>query len=64
MFREAFRLAMTPRRGPVQINLPRDVLSGNAEFGAFQTPDQYRPYSVPKCGSITAGAGRRHAVGC
>lgn len=27
MFREAFREAMAPRRGPVQLNLPRDVLS-------------------------------------
>ncbi|MEM1197758.1 MAG: thiamine pyrophosphate-binding protein [Pseudomonadota bacterium] len=26
MFREAFRVALSPRRGPVQINLPRDVL--------------------------------------
>ncbi|MEZ5912228.1 MAG: thiamine pyrophosphate-binding protein [Paracoccaceae bacterium] len=27
-----------PRRGPVQLNLPRDVLSAQAEFDAFQTP--------------------------
>ena len=45
--REAFREAMAPRRGPVQLNLPRDVLSGQAEFGEFQTPDQYRPMAAP-----------------
>ena len=27
IFRAAFRTALTPRRGPVQVNLPRDVLS-------------------------------------
>jgi len=47
MFREAFRVAMTPRRGPVQINLPRDVLSASAEFPAFQTPQSYRSQTVP-----------------
>ncbi len=47
MFREAFRTALTPRRGPVQINLPRDVLSGQAEMEDFQSPDEYRPASRP-----------------
>ncbi|KRS17891.1 thiamine pyrophosphate-binding protein [Roseovarius indicus] len=47
MMREAFREALAPRRGPVQLNLPRDVLSGQAEFGAFQTPGQYRPFAAP-----------------
>lgn len=47
MFREAFREALAPRRGPVQLNLPRDVLSGQAEFGAFQSPAHYRPYAAP-----------------
>ncbi|MFT7531216.1 MAG: thiamine pyrophosphate-dependent acetolactate synthase large subunit-like protein [Gammaproteobacteria bacterium] len=47
MFREAFRVAMTPRRGPVQINLPRDVLSETAGFPAFQSPEQYRSQSLP-----------------
>ncbi|MGI9305559.1 MAG: thiamine pyrophosphate-binding protein [Gammaproteobacteria bacterium] len=51
MFREAFRVAMTPRRGPVQLNLPRDVLSGTAEFPDFQEPRAYRAQNVP------AGAG-------
>lgn len=47
MFREAFRVAMTPRRGPVQLNLPRDVLSTSSDFPAFQTPKSYRSQSVP-----------------
>jgi len=47
MFREAFRVAMTPRRGPVQLNLPRDVLSDVAEYPPFQSPRCYRSHSVP-----------------
>ena len=47
MFREAFRVALTPRRGPVQLNLPRDVLSAAADFSEFQSPRAYRTNSVP-----------------
>lgn len=47
LFREAFRTALTPRKGPVQLNLPRDVLSGQAEFGAWQKPVAYRCQTVP-----------------
>lgn len=47
IFREAFRVAMTPRRGPVQLNLPRDVLSATAEFPGFQKPQAYRCQNVP-----------------
>ncbi len=47
MFREAFRVAMTPRRGPVQLNLPRDILAEMAEFADFQGPQQYRSQNVP-----------------
>ena len=48
LFREAFRTAMTPRKGPVQLNLPRDVLSGQAELDMpMQTPDQYRGFHLP-----------------
>jgi len=47
MFREAYRTAMTPRRGPVQINLPRDVLSSTAEFPDFQAPEHYRSQTLP-----------------
>lgn len=51
MFREAFRVSMTPRRGPVQLNLPRDVLSANAEFPSFQEPRFYRSQTVPAAAS-------------
>ena len=47
MVREAFRVAMTPRRGPVQLNLPRDVLVGAGRVRRFQTPETYRSQSVP-----------------
>ncbi|MEM7120434.1 MAG: thiamine pyrophosphate-binding protein [Pseudomonadota bacterium] len=47
MFREAFRVAMTPRRGPVQLNLPRDVLSATANYPAFQDPATYRSQHAP-----------------
>jgi acetolactate synthase-1/2/3 large subunit/sulfoacetaldehyde acetyltransferase len=47
MFREAFRTAMTPRRGPVQLNLPRDVLSEVTEFAELQSPQSYRSQNVP-----------------
>ena len=47
MFREAFRVALTPRRGPVQLNLPRDVLSASADFPPFQSPNAYRAHTVP-----------------
>lgn len=47
MFREAYREAMAPRRGPVQLNLPRDVLSAQTEFEPLQAPRNYRPYSAP-----------------
>lgn len=32
MMREAFRTALAPRRGPVLLNLPRDLLAANGEF--------------------------------
>ena len=38
MMREAFRTALTPRRGPVALNLPRDLLADVAEM-----PEVYRP---------------------
>jgi acetolactate synthase-1/2/3 large subunit/sulfoacetaldehyde acetyltransferase len=47
MFREAFRVALTPRRGPVLLNLPRDVLSGTADFPSFQEPRSYRSQTLP-----------------
>ena len=42
MMREAFRVSLTPRRGPVQLNIPRDILSGFAEFDSFPSPELYR----------------------
>ncbi|MGI9316222.1 MAG: thiamine pyrophosphate-binding protein [bacterium] len=47
MLRDAFRTAMTPRRGPVQLNLPRDILSNTADFPIFQEPQSYRSQGVP-----------------
>ena len=70
MMREAFRVANAPRKGPVQLNLPRDVLSGEAEFGPMQSPEAYRPV-MPPAGSaeaiaqaarMLAGAARRVIV--
>ena len=56
LFREAFRTAMTPRRGPVQLNLPRDVLSATAAFDDFQKPHQYRNASVPAASNDAVAA--------
>ena len=39
---DAFRVANAPRKGPVQVNLARDVLSGDAEFDPFVEPRAYR----------------------
>lgn len=47
LFREAFRTALSPRMGPVQLNLPRNVLSEQAEFPAIDAPKAYRNTSVP-----------------
>lgn len=44
MVRESFRVAMAPRRGPVQLNLPRDILAETAEFDEI-VPDGYAPQS-------------------
>ena len=46
LVQEAFRVANAPRKGPVQLNLPRDVLSAQAEYGAMQAPENYRPVGV------------------
>ena len=35
IFHDAFKLALTPRYGPVHINLPRDILSTNTSFTEF-----------------------------
>lgn len=38
MVREAFRTALSPRRGPVLLNLPRDLLAESAEFPELMRP--------------------------
>jgi acetolactate synthase-1/2/3 large subunit/sulfoacetaldehyde acetyltransferase len=66
MFREAFRIALTPRQGPVQLNLPRDVLAAQADYPAFQSPRAYRSQTVPgaaqsaieQAAQLLAGASR------
>jgi len=66
LVQEAFRVANAPRKGPVQLNLPRDVLAAQAEFGAMPSPDQYRPAgptaapeaSIARAAKMLAGAAR------
>ena len=41
---DAFHLALTPRCGPVHINLPRDILSNTASFGKF---NKHQNESIP-----------------
>lgn len=47
MFREAFRTALSPRRGPVQVNIPRDVLSETADIDDLIAPSGYRTETTP-----------------
>lgn len=47
MIREGFRTALTPRRGPVQLNIPRDILSESADFDDFGSPESYRVHGTP-----------------
>ena len=58
LFREAFRTAMAPRRGPVQLNIPRDVLAAQSEFEPLQNPAGYRGYPLPvaPADAVTAAA--------
>jgi acetolactate synthase-1/2/3 large subunit/sulfoacetaldehyde acetyltransferase len=66
LVQEAFRVANAPRKGPVQLNLPRDVLSGQAEFGDMPKPETYRPVgptaapeaSIVQTAKMLAGAAR------
>ena len=41
IMREAFRYAMAPRRGPVHVNLPRDLLAGSCEYSPLRTTHNY-----------------------
>lgn len=47
LLKEAFRTALTPRMGPVHLNLPRDVLSGQFDYNDELKPLEYRNHSVP-----------------
>ena len=47
MIREAFRVALSPRRGPVHLNLPRDVLAGTANFDPPWDPAASRVVDLP-----------------
>ena len=44
-FRDAFNLAMSPRRGPVCINLPRNVLSDTSKFNINENKKSYKKES-------------------
>ena len=43
---EAYRVAHAPRKGPVQVNMARDVLSGEAHFAPLSAPEAYRMPAV------------------
>ncbi len=63
LFREAFRTALSPRMGPVQLNLPRDVLSGQADFQPMQVPSGYRNTSLPAGGADQIAEAARMLAG-
>jgi thiamine pyrophosphate-dependent acetolactate synthase large subunit-like protein len=46
MFREAFHIAMKPRRGPVHLNLPRDILSKSVNFKNSQYSQTNKSHKV------------------
>ncbi|MDC0247747.1 thiamine pyrophosphate-binding protein [Pelagibacteraceae bacterium] len=48
IFSKAFNLAMSPRRGPVQLNLPRNILSDTAIFKINQNIKSYKTESSIK----------------
>ncbi len=48
IFSDAFKLAMSPRRGPVQLNLPRNILSDTAKFNINQNNKSYETESAIK----------------
>ncbi|OGA22930.1 MAG: sulfoacetaldehyde acetyltransferase [Betaproteobacteria bacterium RIFCSPLOWO2_02_FULL_67_19] len=66
MMREAFRTAMTPRRGPVALNLPRDLLAETIELGEGYEPKGREamgraagdPELVERAAALLAGARR------
>ena len=48
IFSKAFNLAMSPRRGPVQINLPRNILSNSVKFNINQNEKSYETDNFSK----------------
>ena len=48
IFSKAFNLAMSPRRGPVQLNLPRNILSAKAKFNIDHSKKSYESESSLK----------------
>ena len=48
IFSKAFNLAMSPRRGPVHINLPRNILSDSAKFNIDQNDKSYETDNFSK----------------
>ncbi|MEO0995455.1 MAG: thiamine pyrophosphate-binding protein, partial [Pseudomonadota bacterium] len=66
LMREAFRTALSPRMGPVQLNLPRDVLAAQAEFGPMPAPESYRAHSRPATApdQVQAAAALLSAAAC
>ena len=48
IMRHAFRVAMAYPRGPVQVNFPRNMLSGSTDYAAIQEARNYRTCSVPE----------------
>ncbi|WP_205738385.1 thiamine pyrophosphate-binding protein [Billgrantia endophytica] len=63
---EGFRNALSPRQGPVLLNLPRDVLAAEAEFEAIRgamgdgmhTAVRANPEQVKKAAKLLIGASR------
>jgi len=47
-FSSAFKLAMSPRRGPVCINLPRNILATSSKFNINQNKKSYEDQSSAK----------------
>jgi len=47
LLEEAFRTALTPRKGPVHLNLPRDILSGQLNYNHHSKLADFRSTSIP-----------------
>ena len=48
IFSKAFNLAMSPRRGPVQLNLPRNILFETAKFNINKNEKSYETIDTTK----------------